>query len=419
MKTFRIETGLRIAPFGDPVGETFLLQGTLAASQADAVRACAGAGLSPEIAAVRPGETVEGPAFVFRDDAWFTAHAIREFLGASGPPTGQLAARDCLFLTRNRALQDLESVEIDGVRHDRFPLWRVAPGERFVVPGGVAEGQGPAAPAAEPVAIDLAEKRLSVPVPPQFFDTDRFEIGVTARGVMCVRHWVHVLRVNHAASGAAWQATPRWKSILVVLWAVLRAFSLNKWRVLAKLGRRGKGCDVHPTAVVEGSTLGEGCVIGPGARVRFSHLGDRVTVMGGAQVEFSVIGDRALVSQNCAANFCVLYPGAGAAQQLMQSCLLGRNAVTTGGAFSLDLHFSRDVMVEKDGRLESAGTRFLGCCLGHDVKLGTGFWLNSGRAVPNGYVIVRDPDAVLSRIPKDLPAGAPLAARGKTLVSAE
>jgi len=416
MKVLRIRTDHRIAPFGDPVGETFVAQGTLAEAQAQALAGAARLGLAPGVEDVRPGDEVAGPAFVYRDDTFFTTATLAAFLAAPGPATGQLAARDGLFLAANRPLQDLASVTLDGIRHDRFPLYRVAAGERLVVPPAAA-GVAPEAP--PPVAVDLDEKRLRVPVPRQYFGDAPFEVGLTARAVLCVRHWVHVLRVNQAAAGAAFRATPPLLGLLAVLWAVLRAFSFNRWKVLAKLNRVGKGCDIHPTAVVEGSTLGPGCTVGPGARVRFSNLGAGATVLAGAGVEFSTLGAGAMVGANCNVNFCVLYPGAAACQYLLQLCVLGRDVVTTGASFSLDMHFARDIQVEKDGRLVSAETRFLGSCLGHGVKLGTGFWLAAGRAVPNGYVVVRDPTEVLARIPAGLPTGVPLLVRGGTLVAPE
>jgi acetyltransferase-like isoleucine patch superfamily enzyme len=418
-RVFRIRTGHRIAPFGDPVGETFVAPDTLAGAQARALAGAARLGLAPDVEEVRPGDAVSGPALLYRDDTFFTTATLVAFLAAPGPTTGQLAARDGLFLAANRALQDLPAVSLDGTRHDLFPLYRVAAGERLVVPPA-EPADGPASLPPDgppPVPVDLDEKRFRVPVPRQYFGDEGLEVGLTARAVLCVRHWVHVLRVNQVAAGAAFRATRPLRGALAVLWAALRAFSCNRWKVLGKLNRVGKGCDVHPTAVVEGSTLGPGCLVGPGARVRFSTLGAGVQVLPGAGVEFSTLGAGAMVASNCNVNFCVLYPGAAACQYLLQLSVLGRDVVTTGAAFSMDMHFTRDVHVEKDGRLEPAGTRFLGCCLGHGVTLGTGFWLAPGRAVPNGYVVVRDPSAVLARIPPGLPPGVPLAVRGGTLVA--
>jgi hypothetical protein len=112
-----------------------------------------------------------------------------------------------------------------------------------------------------------------------------------------------------------------------------------------------------------------------------------------------------------------MYPEAVAGQYLMQQCVLGRGAVTTGGAFSIDLNFEATIRVPLDGRLHDTGTRFLGSAFGHKSRAGTGFWLASGRMVPNGCFIIRDPDEVVSRIPADVAGQGPLRVVGRTVRS--
>jgi hypothetical protein len=72
--------------------------------------------------------------------------------------------------------------------------------------------------------------------------------------------------------------------------------------------------------------------------------------MAGAMVEACTIGERAVISQQTVVRFCVLYPEAIASQYLMQQCVLGRGAVTTGGAFSMDLNFDGPIRVPLDGK---------------------------------------------------------------------
>jgi len=168
---------------------------------------------------------------------------------------------------------------------------------------------------------------------------------------------------------------------------------------MAKLNTVGKKCNIHPTAVVEASTLGDGVTVGPFARVAFSHIGDGASIMSGAEVEASTIGAGATVGQRCGLRLCVIYPEAMASQILMLACVLGRRTVTVPGSYSIDLNFDHDVHVMLDGKLVSAGTRFLGSAFGHDCRIGTGIWLASGRSIPNGTVMVRHPEGVVQRIP--------------------
>jgi NDP-sugar pyrophosphorylase family protein len=208
----------------------------------------------------------------------------------------------------------------------------------------------------------------------------------------------------------------RARLLLWALTAMVRSLSLDKYRILGKMNVVGHGCDIHPSAVVEGSVLGPGCFVGPHARVRFSQLGAGVVMQPGSQAEFAVIGDRALVSQNCAVNFSVLYPESAASHYLVQLCVVGRRAVTVGGAFLLDTHFGGSVKVQLDGQIHDTGQRFLGTALGHDVRVGSGVWLPAGREIPNGYVLVRSPDDTPTKIADGLPQGVPLIVSGGKIV---
>jgi hypothetical protein len=97
---------------------------------------------------------------------------------------------------------------------------------------------------------------------------------------------------------------------------------------------------------------------------------------------------------------CVVYPEAMASQIMMQACLLGRRTLTVPGSYSIDLNLDRDIRVVLDGVLHSTGTRFLGSAFGHDCRIGTGIWLASGRTIPSGTVLVRDPAQVIHRVPQ-------------------
>ena len=414
MKPYCITTGYRLSPFGDPVGETFILQKTLAFYQKQALETSSYFKSQNSTAAlVPPSESVSGPALLYSEDLFFTRYLLDAFIEAAGGKTGQLAVEKCQFMTSNHPLQDLQEVIIDKKLHYLFPMYCIADNDPVSVPD---PDDSEANNNFSPISVSLDEKLLSFPVSAHYFGTDKMEFGLTARALMRIRHWVHISWVNQAAAAAAWRAQSILKTGLVLILAILRAFSFNKWKILAKINRKGKGCDIHPSAIVEGSTLGKGCSIGPGARVRFSHLGDNVFIQPGAQVEFSILGDRVMVSQNCAVNYCVCYPDSVASQLVMQVSVLGRRAITTTGSFLMDMRVDRDILVEKEGKLVSTKTRFIGSCIGHDAFLGTGFWINSGREIPNGYVVIRDVSKILNKIPKNLSKRYPLVIRDGTLV---
>ncbi len=376
-------------PFDDPPGEILIHNRPLKAWQAEVWAA-----LGLEVVEEAP----PGPHLEVPDTLFTTAAALRQFIDGAGGQEAVLVLKESFF---GRYTSPIQPGVVEVEEGWCFEAVRLRSGA-----GG----------AARRVVVDPKEQQITIPLPSYYLGVDKMELGLAREPVMTLHHWVHILWANQAAMAVEALGVPRWRWRARIAWAIARAMSLNKWRVLAKMNRIGKKCDIHPTAVVEMSTLGEGVTVGPHARVRFSTLGDGVNVMPGAQVEWSVLGDKVWVGQECSLNFCVLYPEAIANQRLMQLCVLGRRVVTTGGCWSIDMNFQQEIRVPLDGELHSTGQRTLGSAFGHEARIGTGFWMASGRMVPNGYFIIRDPADVLQRLPEGLDVDQPLLVRGGTLV---
>lgn len=387
-RVYVLATGRRIAPFNDPMSEVLIGNVPLGTWQA---RAFADAGFT---VVDRP----EAPCLVVPDTLFCTGDALQRFV------TGAAGRNAVLVLAQSRFGRSTTPVQAD-VRPVEGGWWFDA--IRFLADDSGSEPV--------PVVVDPLEKAIDLPAPAYDMGVDRVEIGVARDPIMTLHHWVHILWANQAVGGIEMVRVPPWRWIARGLWAALKARSLNKWRVMGKLNRIGKGCDIHPTAIVEASTLGDGVTVGPFARVLASTLGDGASVMPGAQVEFSTVGARATISEKVTIRLCVLYPESVVSQYLMQACVLGRRAITTGGSWSIDLNFEQEIRVPLDGALHSTGSRFLGSAFGHRCRIGTGFWLASGRTIPNDYFLVRNPDQVLARIPEGLPTDQPLVVRGRTL----
>lgn len=387
MNVFVQATGRRIEPFDDPPGEALILNRPLSTWLDEAI---AGAGLTRI-------DRLTAPCLVVPDALFTTPGALRAFVDEAAGRDAVLVLKQSVYGRNSVPVQpDVVACEAGW----RFESIRWVSGR----------GEAPVE-----VVVDPEENVIKMPLPTYFVGTGEIEIPFPKHPLMTVHHWVHILWANQVAGSIELRSTPKWKFILTGLWALLRARSLNRWRLLGKANRIGRGCDIHPTATIEGSTLGDGVSVGPYARVMFSKVGDKAGIMAGAMVEACTIGERAVISQQTVVRFCVLYPEAIASQYLMQQCLLGRRAVTTGGAFSMDLNFDGPIRVPLDGRLHSTGTQFLGSAFGHGARIGTGHWLASGRAVPNGTFMIRDPRQVISRLPTRVEPGSPWVNDGGTL----
>lgn len=408
---YRVSTTGTLAPFGDLIRDSLIVNETLAAFQE---REAQRAGL--KLVDIKAGDEVgPGGGLVIFDDIFLSAEALVAFAEEAAAPAVAVLG-DSVFANTTAALQgNLVEPHPDGPGEVRLcDLFLIKGGARVEgtsreeVADGLRHG-------ARRVVVDPQEKILELPVLEHHFGQDKLRISLTGRPIIRIRHWMHLLLANQTAIGLRWRAMGRLRLVLWALWAMIRSFSINKYRILGRMNVIGAGCDIHPSAVVEASVIGPGCTIGPHARVRFSTLGQGVIMQPGSQAEFAVIGDRSLVSQGCAVNFSLLYPEAAASHYLVQLCVLGRRATTVGGSFLLDTNFGASVKVMLDGRLHDTGRRFLGTALGHDVRVGSGVWLAAGREIPNGYMVVRSPDDTAMKIP-DGHEGVPLIVSGGTIV---
>ncbi|OGQ77305.1 MAG: hypothetical protein A2289_00085 [Deltaproteobacteria bacterium RIFOXYA12_FULL_58_15] len=339
------------------------------------------------------------PCLVIPDNLFTTGPVLSRFVSQAAGRNAVLVLKRSLFGKSTTPVQSHVTATEQGWRFEKV---------RWVSDGG-DDG--------EPVevVIDPEEDRFEMPLPPGL--GGKAEIALPRHPVMTLHHWVHILWANQAAAASIARRVPKWKWVVRALWAVIRGLSGNKWRVLGKINNIGGGCDIHPTAVIEGSTLGDNVTVGPHARILFSTIGDGANIMTGAQVEVSTVGPNAVVAQLTTLRGSVLYPEAFAGQYLMQACVLGRRAITTGAGFSMDVNFDRDIRVPLDGELHSTGTQFLGSAFGHNSRIGTGFWLASGRSIPNGAFVTRHPRDVIARIPDAAGDGRPWVNNGGTLVA--
>ena len=390
MDVYVLDSGRRIAPFGDAPGEALIHNRPLSEWQAEAFR---DAGLT--VAAGAPA----GPCLVVPDTLYTNGRALLAFLDGAAGKNGVLVLKESLFGSWTTPVNP-RARHVEGVGH-RFE------DVRFL--------SGTDEPVCD-VVVDPDEQELKVELPEYYLGTPGLSLGLPKRPFMELHHWCHVLWANQAAWAVEARNRSAWRWILWGLWALLRAFSFNKWKILAKMNRIGRKCDIHPTAVVEYSVIGDGVTIGPHARVRFARVGAGTTIMDGACVEWSSVGERCIVNQMGTVRYCVLYPEAISGHHLIQLSVLGRRAVTTYGSNCIDVNFAREIRVPLDGELHSIGQRSLGCALGHGSRLGTGFWIASGRMVPNDCFIVLPPHEVVHTIDQTLGGQGPVARRDGVLV---
>ena len=370
-----LRTGRPIAPFGDPPGQEQILGRSLEEIQQEEL-AAAGFTLVDEAPA-------DEPYLVFSDRTWFTRMTLQRFRAAAEPPA-RLKVDHAGFLALSGALQDWPE-----------------PGlyELALLPAGQAPGfQAPG------VVVDLGFQPGETPREhPALAHAMPGSLPVSDAEVHQLDHWTHILRVNWLAMASTIQREKRAfeaSNLLLKAWKLLgllaRARSVDEFRLAAKLSHFGRGCRVHPTAVVEASVLGDDVEVGPFAVVRASVVKDGARIEDFASVNMSVIGAGARIGRRGTSNLSVLYPGAMISSgNGYQACLFGRDAFVAWSTTVFDLSFKGPIKVMHRGERVSSGTHFLGACVGHGARLGGLVTLGYGAEVPNGAFVVGSSHDVL------------------------
>jgi acetyltransferase-like isoleucine patch superfamily enzyme len=81
--------------------------------------------------------------------------------------------------------------------------------------------------------------------------------------------------------------------------------------------------------------------------------------------------------------------------QGVQASVFGRDSFVAIGATFFDFSFGKPIRVLDRGKRVNSGTRFLGSCIGHRVKIGPHVRIGYGQTVANDSFIVADPNSVL------------------------
>lgn len=391
---FRIvATELRPPPWRDKPAAWPLLGSTVAARVQEELAA---AGLGA-------GDGLLLPDTLFVNEAFVRAF-LEQAAGTTGPVVAAVGAS--LATDRCRARSWLGEVTApDGSL--RVPL---------VLPRG--DERDVRAIAADPdvtvVVVDPLEQSQAVPTPRVYADpgSDGITFSACARVAVDLTHRTHLLQVNLDVLGAEFLGMQGKKASLAVryLWDRLRP-----GRTL--LTRKGTGCKVHPTAVVEACRLGDDVEIGAYAVVRGCVIGDGAVIEDGAHVHVSVLGPKSRVARQTAVFLCVLMEGAHSAISVIQTCVMGRHSASVSDAWMLDVRVaevapgedgllpgrSLPVFVEageghpREGEFIDSGSRLLGCTVGHETMIAAGVVVAPGRSLPSRATIVGPRDYLLAR----------------------
>ncbi len=230
---------------------------------------------------------------------------------------------------------------------------------------------------------------LDIDVDRSIDPSGRMSVSFTHVAAAPVGHWVELARANLLALGAeALEAGPV-LGLLRLIWAAIRAFSLNPSRVFHAATQRGRRCRIHPTAVVEGCKLGNDVTIDAGAVLRGCVIGDGARIGPLAAAEWSVIGQGAQLQRRATANLSVIYPEARIGG-LLQLSVAGRSVAFKFASASADMNPNGAVRVLTPDGLRPVDTGYQGICLGHEAFVAANLIVAPGRLIEGGRAVTTE-----------------------------
>lgn len=397
MNLYLLRTGRTLSPFGDPVGETFILGATLRAHQE---RLAAELGLAV-VEIDDPAEIPAGDGFVLYDHVFASRRLAREFVGRArgfDGPRG-LALAPCGYTRMTATLMD-------------------------TVPPGLGSGDEPLGYhlyfVRGPIAREALEgaPREVIAIPERPFKLDTHEIlGVeggdkpvlTRSGIVHLTHWAHILYANQLALTLEFLDFDA-RKLAFYAWRTLTAFPWSGSRIMRRVSRIGRRCRIHPTALIEGSIIGDDVKIGPRQHVLASYIGSGTKIEGNGLTISSVVGERSIVGYSTFLSLSVAYPRSMISMPAAQLTVFGRGSIKLAFSFMMDLVdplYRRQVSVRHEGKIVPSGNYLLGCALGHEAILGADVWIRAGSEIPNGAFLVKDQRQVFQALPDRLPKGEP------------
>ncbi len=363
-----MRTGRVVAPWGDPVGKVRVLGVPLEERQDRTLHAL-GLRVAATVDASERASRVG--TLLWDDDVDVTVAGLRAWLRAAGADGGEM-----IFLERPVRRGDLEAE-----------------------PAGPVVGGEPT----RRVGVRLGVADRAVCLPPRGFGGVAKAPGpwktetpwwITARSATTIHHWAHALRANLAALPAALDA-----ELIRRPWNVLSTWARAPLRAgFGRFARVGRRCRIHPTARLEMCVLGDDVEVGAYSVLRACVVSDGAKVEDHVTARGAILGPGAHLGNFGMFNLSVLGARSSISHIGGQACIVGDDSFVATFATLHDLNLRGNVRVPVDGRLVDTGSPFLGCAVGHRVRMGAGVVVASGRAIPNDVTLVADAASILARV---------------------
>lgn len=368
-----------IPPFNEPARDLRILNKPLWLLQRDLMaRHCEG---ELEVDRLEDIPALKGEVLVHKDNLFFNSHLLDFFVSqarARGRPCQIAFARDDAAIAAH-ALNLQEGIRLQG---------DVYVADMFYYPQGVV-------PDAEPLVVDTMPREMGYyHIPSYMANAGDLVYQIPWRPFLSIESWPLIWVANVPFGVFCWgrireqevEESWGWK-----LRVAFRSFIERKhFYSCSEMVKIGKNCSIDPSAVIQGPTvIGNNVNIGAGVVITNSLIGNNVTVMQGSQVMLSVVSDYCYLPFRAALFMTVFMENSMVAQNTcLQLCVVGRNTFIGANNVFTDFNLAgKPLRIWHRGRLQPTGMPVLGGCVGHNVKLGSGFVIYPARSIDSGCVL--------------------------------
>lgn len=377
MNIYRIQTGRNLFSFNDPIGEVPLLNESLKSFQEKLVKE-----LGHTLFEISNLDEVKDQRFLaFEDDLVFTKAYLQACLKSSEEKSGSLE----FFLEDNSFNQRFLFPCVD----EGSPQWCYA----FRV-------YDRSSPTFSKVLIKQKIFENYIKLPRQIVPSGKYHVDQCEVWISKMASPFHLLYANLALNFGRTIKTQK-RIPLPIQRLFFPIGSRLYYLALKNLNKIGKGCKIHPTAVLEGAQLGDHVTIGANCVVRMSSLGSGTTIEDNAVIAYSVLGKDNYVSAGNFINLCMTYENVFLIHGPYQFSIYGKD-VAVMAVINCDIRLdNKEIVIPTDKGLVNSRQALLGIAYGHGAVVGGGNIIAPGRIVPNGFKKAPPENIILTKFEGD------------------
>ena len=372
MRFYRQVKQAKLHSFGEDIGESPILRQSLSDLQREYVLAVGGTLV--DIKSIHEIK-YKGNYFVFKEDLFFTL----PFLKASVK----------LAKTENKNIQFCVESNTFNQRYILPTL--IDTDEYHVYQFQFYNGNAPV----ELGVINQKIYEASVDFPEQIVKNKTFSMDQCDTFASHIISPFHLLQVNIAMNLLR---TVKFQSRIPEILRKKFGHLNSRWfyRGLKRLNKIGKNCNIHHTALIEGSVIGDNVTIGAYSVIRVSNVSSNCSIAENVTVINSVLGTGTFIANSNFIGNCLTYNEVFLIHGPYHASIFGENSACFA-VINCDIRLDQEtIKIPTSQGILDSNQPLLGIAYGHRSKTGGGNIIAAGRIVPNDLHITPPDNIILN-----------------------